>query len=81
MALINSEETQSVIVLAGTVREDCPAMSDNQRVSRITLSVDRLSLAEEHHLPTRADGCKKGSRVGNANLLGHWADDTLTRPS
>ena len=31
-------------MLAGAVREDCPAMSDNQRVSRITLSVDRLSL-------------------------------------
>ena len=26
------------------MREDCPAMSDNQRVSRITPSVDRLSL-------------------------------------
>jgi hypothetical protein len=64
-----------LLCLSGAVREDCFAMSDKQRVSRITLSVDCLSLAEEHHRPTRADDCKKGSRVGNAYLVGHWADD------
>ena len=39
-------------MLAGAVREDCQAMSDNQRVSRITLSVDRLSLVNFQPEPT-----------------------------
>ena len=62
---------------AGAVRKTVQLCVTNNESARITLSVNCLSLAEEHHLPTGADGCKKGPRVGNAYLLGHWADDPL----
>jgi hypothetical protein len=58
-------------------------LNHEQCISRSTLSEDRLSLPEGHHLPTSSAGCEKNCWAERSSLLGHWTCSrfSITRQS
>jgi hypothetical protein len=53
-----------------------PVLDDEQRIRRVTLRIDRLSLRKVDQFSTRPARCQKGARVEGALLRNHLAATT-----